>query len=215
MVTPDVASTILKLPPHTPETRQAVFLLHEPIQWTAEGFDTYWPLMDDFWVCNKPNNAITGKGTQTSHWWCRLYKGDTVSESHGQRNKQIRRVDPCGMKLKRVKTYSQSDHGILMSVELSLHLDKTSPCQQHDHEADYVDQCRIKSIVMNAAGLAVAIGWEVASVHSNMRGVKWTSNLTALGATGGRHLNLKHCHNAGAEWRKTHPDERIQGTKAP
>ncbi len=175
----------------------------------------YWPLVDNFWVCNKPNNAITGKGTQSSYWWCRLHKGDTVSETHGQRNKQIRRVPSCGMKLKMVKSFSQSDHGILMSVEISLHLDKKNPCQQHNHEADYVDQCKINSFVMNAAGLVVASGWEVASVHSNLKGVKWTSNLTALEAAGGRHLTLKHCHNAGADWKKANPDGRIQGAKAP
>lgn len=48
-----------------------------------------------------------------------------------------------------------------------------------------------------------------------MKGVKWTTNLTALEAAGGRHLTLKHCHNAGAEWKKAYPDRRIQGAKAP
>ena len=56
---------MMKLPPNIIETRQAVFLLNKPIRWTAEEFDAYWPLVDNFWVCNKPNNAITGKGTQS------------------------------------------------------------------------------------------------------------------------------------------------------
>ena len=214
-ISPEVASTILKLPEDAPDTREACFLLRRPIIWTTEQFDAYWPLVDNFWVCNKPNNAVTAKGTQSSYWWCRLYKGETVSETHGQRNKSLRRVAPCGMKLKMVKTYSQSDHSILLSVEISLHLDKKHPCWEHNHGQDYVDQCKINSFVMNAAGLAVAQGWEVHSVHSNLKGVKWTHNLTALEAAGGRHLKLIDCHNAGTEWKKAHPDQRIQGAKTP
>ena len=183
--------------------------------WTAEEFNAYWPLVDNFWVCNKPNNAITSNGTQSSYWWFRLHKGETVSETHGQRNKQLRRVPPCGMKLKMVKYFSQSDNSILLSVKVSLHLEKKSPCEQHNHESDYVDQCKINSFVMNVAGQAVATGWEIASIFSNLSGVKWTSNLTALEAAGSRHLKSKHCHNAGAEWKKAHPDGRIQGAKAP
>ena len=80
------------LPPHTPETRQAVFLLSTPIQWTADDFDAYWPLVDNFWVCNKLNNAIIDKGTQSSYWWCRLYKGETVSETHGRRRDEFART---------------------------------------------------------------------------------------------------------------------------
>lgn len=158
---------------------------------------------------------MTAKGTRTSYWWCRLHAGETVSETHGHRNKSLRRVDPCGMKLKMIKTYSESDRAILLSVELSLHLDKKHSCWEHNHERDYLDQCKINSFVMNTAGKAVAQDFEVSSVHSNLKGVKWTNNLTALEAAGGRHLTLKHCHNAGAEWKKTHPDERIQGAKAP
>lgn len=44
--TPKQASTMLKMPPHTPETRQAIFLLDTPIHETAEGFDAYWPLIE-------------------------------------------------------------------------------------------------------------------------------------------------------------------------
>ena len=205
-MTSEVASTILRLPERTSDTREACFLLATSIHWTAEQFDAYWPLVDNFWVCNKPNNPVTGKGTQSSYWWCRLHKGDTVSETHGQRNKALRRVDPCGMKLKMVKTYSQSDRSILLSVDISLHLDKKYPCSEHNHERDYVDQCKINSFVMNAAGKAVAQGWEVHSVHSN---------LTALEAAGGRHLKLTDCYNAGTEWKKAHPDQRVQNVKAP
>ena len=81
-----------------------------------------------------------------------------------------------------VKSFSQSDRNILLSVELSLHLNKKDPCQQHNHEADFVDQCKINSFVMDTVGGAVAAGWEVYSVHRNIKGVKWTSNLTALEA---------------------------------
>ena len=45
---PELASTILKLPPDTPETRQAAFSLSASIVWTAEEFEKYWPLVDNF-----------------------------------------------------------------------------------------------------------------------------------------------------------------------
>lgn len=67
---------------------------------------------------------------------------------------------------------------------------------------------------MNAAGEAVAKGYNVYSIHNNLRGVKWNVNTTALEGARGKHLKLLHCHNAGAERKKAHPDERIQGVKA-
>ncbi len=78
-----------------------------------------------------------------------------MSETHGQRNKSLRRVDPCGMKLKMIKTYSQSDYSMFLSVEISLYIDKKHPCWEHNHERDYVDQYKINSFVMNAADKAV------------------------------------------------------------
>ena len=68
---------------------------------------------------------------------------------------------------------------------------------------------------MNAANMAVAQGWEVFSVHSNPKGVKWTNNPTALEAAWVRHLKLKQHHNARTDWNKGHPDQQIQGAKTP
>ena len=113
------------------------------------------------------------------------------------------------MKLKMVKSFSPSDRSILLFIEISLHLDKKNPCHQHNHEQDFVDQCKINLFVMDVAGKAVAAGWKVASVHDNMKGVKWSGNLTALQAAGDRYLKLLDCHNAGIEWKKVNPDGRI------
>ena len=55
----EVASTILKLPVDTPATREGVFALKTVIKWTPEQFDAYWPLVDNFWVCNKPDKPLT------------------------------------------------------------------------------------------------------------------------------------------------------------
>jgi hypothetical protein len=46
VISSEAVSTMLKLPPHTPETRQAVFSLNAPVSWTAEEFHAYWPLVD-------------------------------------------------------------------------------------------------------------------------------------------------------------------------
>ena len=119
------------------------------------------------------------------------------------------------MKLKMVKKFSESDSSILMTIEVSLYLDKKSSCYEHNHERDFVDQVKINSFIMTAAGEAVFKGWQIASIYSNLRGVKWTVNLSALEAASGKHLKLLYCYNAGAEWKKTHPDSRILGAKDP
>lgn len=46
-----------------------------------------------------------------------------------------------------------------MTVEVSLYLDKKSPCYEHNYERDFVDQVKINSFVMTAVGEAVSKGW--------------------------------------------------------
>ena len=210
----NLRSTVMALPPNIETVRQAVFEMTGPIRWTAEEFALLWPFVDNFWVCNKPNNPVTKSGTQSSYWWCRLHKGATESEAHGHRHKKLRTCDPCGIKLKMVKHYSASDVSILMSVVLSLHEDKAH-CVTHNHTMDFMDVIKINSFVMGIAGEQVAQGYEVAWVHRVLKGVKWTANLNALEAAGGKYLNLMRVHNAGAEFKRAHPDDRIHGAKAP
>ncbi|KAF6234149.1 hypothetical protein HO173_007569 [Letharia columbiana] len=76
-------STIMALPPNIEAIRQTLFDVREEVRWTAEEFAQLWPFMDNFWVCNKPNNPITKSGTQSSYWWCRLHKGATESDNAG------------------------------------------------------------------------------------------------------------------------------------
>ena len=68
LIPPEVASTMLKLPEDTPATREAVFSLKTVIKWTPKQFDAYWPLVDNFWVCNKPNKPLAAQGTRSSYW---------------------------------------------------------------------------------------------------------------------------------------------------
>ena len=121
------------------DIREATFLLRKSICWTADQYNAYWPLVDNFWVCNKPNQAITKKGTQLSYWYCRLHKGETVSETHNQRNKALRHVDPYRMKLKLMKTYIQLDYNSLESIKISRYVDKKYLYYNHNHGRDYVD----------------------------------------------------------------------------
>ena len=53
----------------------------------------------------------------------------------------------------------------------------------------------------------------MAWVHRVMKGVKWTANLNALEAADGKYLNLMRVHNAGAEFKRAYPDERVHGAK--
>ena len=111
--------------------------------------------------------------------------------------------------MKMVKSYSMSDpDNTLLSVPLSLHEDKAH-CMIHNHTLDFMDSVKINGFVM-------AIGGEqVAWVHRVMKGVKPTANLNALEVAGGTYLKLKGVHNAGADFKRAHPDERIQAAKAP
>ena len=68
---------------------------------------------------------------------------------------------------------------------------------------------------MGVANNAVATGWKISSVHDNMKGVKWTGNLTTLQAAGGKHLKLLNCYNVGIKWKKANSDGRIQKIKTP
>lgn len=79
-----------------------------------------------------------------------------MSATHDQRNKSLRIVDFCEMKLKIMKTYSQSDHSVLLFIEISLHADKKYPCYKYNHDQDFLDLIKINSFVMNIAGKAVA-----------------------------------------------------------
>ena len=207
-------STILRLPPDLPAIRERTFLLDREIKWSAEEFNKYWPFIDNFWVCNKPNNPITKLGTKSLYWWCRLYKGEVPSEGHGHRAKKLRKVPLCLIKLKMIKQFSLKHPITLQSVNISLHTDKNS-CSTHNHTLDFIDTLKINSYIMNAVGEQVAQGYEVSWVHRILQGVKWSANLKALELAGGVHLDLKAVHNAGAEWKKKHPDERTGGAKDP
>lgn len=151
----------MALSPNIQTVRQAVFDMTEAIRWTAEEFALLWPFVDNFWVCNKPNNFVIKSGTQLSYWWCRLYKGVIESEAHGHRNKNLRTCEPCGIKLKMVKHYSPSDVSILMSIVLSLHEDKAH-CKTHNHTLDFMDVIKINSFVMGIAEKQMAQEYEIA-----------------------------------------------------
>ena len=118
------------------------------------------------------------------------------------------------MKMKIVKQFSVKEPKVLESVVLSLHVDKAN-CLTHNHTREFSDTIKINSFVMDAAGEQVAQGYEVAWVNRILQGVKWSDNLKALKLAGGIHLELKDVHNAGAEWKKRNPDERIGDTQDP
>ena len=213
----ELTSTILKLPPNLPAIRQAVFSLHagqKVITWTAAEWKQIWPFVDNIWIRNQVR-PMTEKNTQACYYWCRLYHGSYESTSTGQRAKQMRTWPPCGMKLKVINRFNSADTSQLETVSLSLHTEKKKPCFVHNHDLDFSDTIKINSFIMDAVGQQVALGYEPAHIHRVLVGVKWTGNLTALKAAGGTHFDLKDVHNAGAEWRRAHPDLRHQGAKIP
>ena len=67
-------------------------------------------------------------------------------------------MPPYSMKLKIIKKFSESDSSILITIKVSLYLDKKSPYYEHNHERNFVDQVKINSFIITAAGEAVSKG---------------------------------------------------------
>ncbi|MCJ1267566.1 hypothetical protein MMC22_007451 [Lobaria immixta] len=188
-------STLLHPPSDIRAVRENVFLLRQPITWTSLQYKEYWPFMGNLWVHNqtRPRNK---NGSQISYYYCRLWKEpQTKSEGQGIRNKKMRIVDPCLMKVKLCKHYANTE---LVTVVLSLHQDYKNPCLEHNHTAEYLDTIKINSGVKVTAAAEVSKGYAPAVVNQNLQGVKWSANKVALEEAGGIHMNLKGVHNAGA-----------------
>ena len=111
------------------------------------------------------------------------------------------------MKLKMVKHWLGEE---LLTVTLSMHEDKKNPCSEHNHTFEYVDIIKLNSAIKSSAGDEVAKGYAPAIVHRNLKGVKWSANLTALKEAGGQYLDLKKVHNAGIAWKRSNPDVRMK-----
>ena len=206
-------STLLHPPSNIRAIREEVFSLTQPITWTASQFNQVWPFVDNLWVHNK-TRPMNKDGTRLSYFYCRLWKDAQVkTEGQGLRNKKMRIADPCPMKLKLSKHYTDSTGSELMTVVLSLHLDRKNPCSEHNHTAEYVDILKINSGVKNTAATEVSKGYAPAVVNRNLQGVKWSANKTALEEAGGIHMDLKRVHNAAASWKRSNPDVRIRGGK--
>lgn len=138
---PYASSTLLNIPYQLEHLRQAVFSLAEKIVWTPQQFEEYWPFMSNFWT-RMMRRPVTKKGTQVEHYNCRLYRGDTISETHGKRQKTLRKHPPCAMKIKINNEYSPSNHNVLLSVTFSLHTDPKTICLEHNHSLAYIDQIK-------------------------------------------------------------------------
>ena len=151
---------------------------------------------------------MTKSGLQTSYWYCYLWGGEQQSKGHGHRSKKVRIHAPCGMRLKKVQVFELLEGAKLklLRVEISLHVDKKEASFQHNHD---LDMLKINSYVMRVVGTEIARGWEASRLRRLLFGVKFAGNLTALGIAGGKHLTLKHIHNAAADWKKSHPDDSI------
>ena len=203
------SSTLLRIPSDLAAVREKVFCLGEPVVWSGQQFEDYWEFMDNFWVHNK-TTSITTIGQQTSYYYCRLWKDPAEkSEGQGHRAKKIRTVESCSMKLKMIKKFSGER---LTEVVLNRHQGRgKNACLEHNHQLEYIDMIKINSAVRSTAATEVSKGYAPCDVNRNLQGVKWTSNKEVLKKAGGTHLNLKGVHNAGADWKKTNPDDRLKG----
>ena len=195
------ASTLLHLPPDLKKTRQAVFKIENTINWTPAQYQSYWDFVDNFWVKNKTSPKSTSG----------LWTGESISEGKGKRQKQLRNMETCGMKLKVLKKYDPKALDKLVSVELSRHIVKNGKgCTTHSHSMEYIDEIKLNTKFRRTAGDEVAKGNNVAGTKRLLAGTKWTANKKALHEAGGKHLSLLDAHNAGRVWKAKNPDERIK-----
>lgn len=199
-------STLLNIPPGIQAIRRCCFDLKKPIAWTRSELNLYWPYIDNIWVRNQ-TRPPTKKKTQAVYYWCRFWAGPQKSEGIGERNKSLRSIPPCPMKMKVIQQLNST--GDVESVSLSL-----LSGVEHNHTLEYVDATKLNEGVKQPIKEEVSKGYNPAIVHRNLQGVKWTANHAALEAAGGAALDLKAVHNAGCEFRRANPDFRIRDANA-
>lgn len=164
---PSVAqSTLLHPPSDIRAARENVFLLRQPITWTSLQYKEYWPFMDNHWVHTNQTRPQNKNGSQISYYYCQLWKEpQTKSEGQGIRNKKMRIVDPCLMKMKLCRHYADTE---LVTVVLSLHQDHKNPCLEHNYTAEYLDTIKFNSGAKVTAAAEVSKRYAPAVVNQNL-----------------------------------------------
>ena len=90
----------------------------------------------------------------------------------------------------------------------------TSGCQ-HNHSLAFADEQKRNSAFRQLAAEEVAKDYTVAAIATNITAKNRPKDRPLISAAGGAFFSLKDCHNAGAAYRRRHPDLRRLGAKYP
>jgi hypothetical protein len=93
------------------------------------------------------------------------------------------------MKMKMSKQFN--DVSELMTMQLSLHLDKKNECFEHNHIIEYVNIIKINFEVKSTVSIEIFKNYTLVVVNRNLQKIKWTINKLALNEMRDRNLTLK------------------------
>lgn len=186
--------------------RLRLFSLPEIIVLSAEQHAEYWPYVTNIWTLNKRSPRT--KDHQVEYYLCRRwYKEQRKSKGTGERKKTIRVVDPCGIKLK-VTTSFDDDISLTPTY---FTLERTGNCHEHNHDLESMDAMKRNQKIKQVAAGEVANGYTAATINKTLHSYHRPGVEEALIAAGGHHLSRYDVHNAGSEWKKANPDQRLVG----
>lgn len=121
------------------------------------------------------------------------------------RNKDIRLVNPCGMKLKMTKYYISP-----YTDQISFYtMERQGDCQAHNHTLDFMDSVKRNQRIEAVTGAEVANGYTVSVVAKSLQSHHREDGGAALLAAGGRYLTRKDVSNASSGWRTANPEVRM------
>lgn len=181
---------LLRNPPNLAAMRQLLFALPEPIVLAKVYFDQYWPYVSNLWMRNGKS-----RHGQVEYFYCRLYrKKAPETQGKGIRNRKIRDVQSCPMKLKIVLNHESGL--VFLDRPLDQHL-------AHNHDLDAVDRIKRNEVLMDLAAAECAKGYSYADVAQAIRAPR---SEQALIDAGGRHFGRGDVKNAGRQWRLDNPD---------
>lgn len=132
-------------------------------------------------------------------------KEQRPTQGGGIRNKDMRLVNPCGMKLKMTKYYISP-----YTDQISFYtIERQGDCQAHNHTLDFMDSDKSNQRIRAVAGAEVANGYTVSVVAKNLQSRHREDGEAALLAAGGRYLTRKDVSNASSNWRRPNPNVRM------
>lgn len=200
---PAPTSTLYDFPPDLGAWRARLFAVDTsdgPLTLSAQEWAQYWPYVDNVWSRKE-------RLGDREYFRCRRWRKEQNMKKPvvaSKRRKMTRDAIACGMSIRAAHQKNGE-----MILTRSAHCTE----QHHDSLAE-ADRVKIPKIFLDLASQQVSLGYAVADVAKQLRGVDNPELRDELKAAGGKWLTRQHVHNAGSAFLKTNPDKRRAGADA-